>query len=130
MQPLVRAAMKSCATTTKVARRTNSKRRKAKLSTVASKSAAESDPEAHPGGWNRPQQDFPKLSTSSPRRLNDIAQAPPKFSKLPKGAPRNRDKNISVVRRAMMEREREMAVAKYRKLKERRAQMDVSRDTI
>lgn len=72
--------------------------------------------------------EFQKNSTSAPRRLNDIAQAPPEFKKLPRGAEDKSNKNggagkegvISMKQKLMMEEEREKAIVRYRALKERR----------
>jgi hypothetical protein len=76
--------------------------------------------------------EFAALDSSAPRRLNDIAQAPPTLSHVPKlrgsasgGADKSAKKNIadgvlSMAQRAMMEEERERAIQRYRELKERR----------
>lgn len=81
--------------------------------------------------------EFATVSSSAPRRLNDIAQAPPSLSKVPrvrgnalapssaggaKGAWTSKaDGVLSMAQRAMMEVERERVVMRYRELKERRA---------
>jgi hypothetical protein len=73
--------------------------------------------------------EFQKSSTSAPRRLNDIAQAPPEFKKLPRGAKDGADRSkmtsarggvLSMKQKLMMEEERENAILRYRALKERR----------
>jgi len=71
--------------------------------------------------------EFQTNSTSAPRRLNDIAQAPPEFTKLPRGGDKvkskvtmGRDGVLSMKQKLMMEREREKAIVRYRQLKERR----------
>jgi hypothetical protein len=76
--------------------------------------------------------EFETARSSAPRRLNDIAQAPPSFTRLPKergsaaalarlkGEKRGISKAegvISMVQRARMEEERERAVKRYRELK-------------
>jgi hypothetical protein len=68
--------------------------------------------------------DFVKHSSSAPRRLNDIVQAPPELKKLPRGAAKSTtskstksDGVVSMVQKQMMEVERERAVARYRELK-------------
>ncbi|RDB15266.1 hypothetical protein Hypma_004829 [Hypsizygus marmoreus] len=69
--------------------------------------------------------EFVKLSTSAPRRLNDIAQAPPELKKLPRGAVQGansigggkREGVLSMAQKAMMEQEREKAIKRYRELK-------------
>jgi hypothetical protein len=81
--------------------------------------------EKHEG---RPKE-FQSLSTSVPRRLNDIAQAPPELKKLPRGATtaagsmgKRVDGVLSMAQKAMMEQERIKAVSRYRELKASRRQ--------
>lgn len=76
--------------------------------------------------------EFEKLSSSTPRRLNDIAQAPPEFKKLPRGAvvaaerasngtgSGKREGILSMAQKSMMEKEREKAIARYREMKANR----------
>lgn len=64
--------------------------------------------------------EFQSVSSSAPRRLNDIAQAPPEFKKLPRGitsAIGKRDGVLSMAQKVMMEQEREKAIVRYRALK-------------
>lgn len=64
--------------------------------------------------------EFETFSTSAPRRLNDVAQAPPEIDKLPRGAVRRggkREEVLSMAQKSMMEQEREKAIARYRLLK-------------
>lgn len=77
--------------------------------------------------------DFERLSTSTPRRLNDIVQAPPELNKLPRGAnqrpkPSNaaaggegtatlRQGALSMAQKAMLEEERLKAIKRYREMK-------------
>ncbi|CDO69683.1 hypothetical protein BN946_scf184851.g71 [Trametes cinnabarina] len=76
--------------------------------------------------------DFEKISTSAPKRLNDIVQAPPEFKKLPRkakklaeqgaakkdeGTKTLREGVLSMAQQAMMEEERERAIRLYRELK-------------
>lgn len=71
------------------------------------------------------QKEFTKLSTSVPRRLNDIAQAPPELKPLRRGvtsAIGKRDGVLSMAQKVMMEQEREKAIARYRELKASRRQ--------
>ena len=77
----------------------------------------------------RPQKDFVKHSSSAPRRLNDIAQAPPEFKKLPRGAAAalhggpgswKREGVLSMAQKSMMEEEREKVIMRYRELKAQR----------
>ena len=62
--------------------------------------------------------EFAQLSSSVPRRLNDIAQRPPEMKEVPwsvkcvnLGA--QREKILSMAQRTMMERELEKAIARY-----------------
>jgi hypothetical protein len=89
-------------------------------------------PQPIPGSQRQRATEFAALDSSAPRRLNDIAQAPPTLSRVPKlrgsasgGAELSAKKNIadgvlSMAQRAMMEEERERAIQRYRELKERR----------
>ncbi|KAF9041572.1 hypothetical protein BJ165DRAFT_1312251, partial [Panaeolus papilionaceus] len=74
--------------------------------------------------------EFATLSSSAPKRLNDIAMAPPEFKKLPRGAAPTSasgsamgrgDGVLSMAQKLMMEREREKAILRYRELKAARA---------
>lgn len=74
--------------------------------------------------------DFATFSTSAPRRLNDVAEAPPELKKLPRGAKASKTADISVkssaslregalsmAQKAMLEEERERVIKAYRELK-------------
>ncbi|KIP05925.1 hypothetical protein PHLGIDRAFT_517102 [Phlebiopsis gigantea 11061_1 CR5-6] len=73
--------------------------------------------------------EFATFSASAPRRLNDIAEAPPELKKLPRGAkPRKasevgvkslRDGVLSMAQKAMLEEERERVIKAYREMKKR-----------
>jgi dihydroxyacid dehydratase/phosphogluconate dehydratase len=73
--------------------------------------------------------DFAKASTSVPKSVNDIVQAPPQINHLPRNAKKivaasgkgkKSDAVISMAQKASMEVERENAIQRYRELKERR----------
>ena len=71
--------------------------------------------------------EFQVASSSVPRRLNDIANAPPEFKKLPRGASSSSntitgrtDGVLSMSQKLMMEQERTMVIARYRELKAER----------
>ncbi|KAH9480099.1 hypothetical protein JR316_0006696 [Psilocybe cubensis] len=71
------------------------------------------------------QKEFQSASSSAPRRLNDIAQAPPELKKLPRGATKSigkRDGVLSMSQKVMMEAERQKAIMRYRQLKADRRQ--------
>jgi hypothetical protein len=78
--------------------------------------------------------EFATLSTSAPRRLNDIAEAPPELKQLPRGAKAHkasaggekssqslRDGVLSMAQKAMLEEERERVIKAYREMKKRGA---------
>jgi len=76
-----------------------------------------------------PSTEFEKASTSAPKRINDIVQAPPQFKHLPRNAKKivttsgkgkKSDAIVSMAQKAMMEAERENVIRRYRELKERR----------
>ena len=71
--------------------------------------------------YERPKE-FTQLSSSAPRRLNDIAQRPPEMKEMPWGTKcvnfgAQREGILSMAQRTMMEQEREKAIARYRVLK-------------
>ena len=88
------------------------------------------------GGQRSPSPEFAQNSSSAPKRLNDIAQAPPQFSSAPRlqrlvqkakekkskevDDDENDDANgiVSAQQKRMMELEREKAINRYRSLKE------------
>ncbi|KAF7967842.1 hypothetical protein HWV62_32918 [Athelia sp. TMB] len=133
MRPLVKSAIQlSSAQVRKVKKIELEEKAKSKPSKKSK--AAEEEPERSPSPppvkhAGRPKE-FQKNSTSAPRRLNDIAQAPPEFKKLPRGAVEadklkpngsaGREGVLSMKQKAMMEEEREKVIARYRALKERR----------
>lgn len=88
-----------------------------KLSPLTSTSTPQRQPRDRP-------KEFRVSSTSTPRRLNDIAQEPPRFGKLPRGARSGKDSSkekvtgiLSMAQKAMMEEERENVIKRYRELK-------------
>ena len=72
--------------------------------------------------------EFQSVSSSAPRRLNDIAKAPPEFKKFPRGASSSStitgraDGVLSMSQKLMMDQERTRAIARYRELKAERQQ--------
>ncbi|KAI5114658.1 hypothetical protein M0805_003678, partial [Coniferiporia weirii] len=86
-------------------------------------------------GKREPSPDFARSSSSAPKRLNDIVQAPPEFkvsrlNRLVQKAAKDRSKDgdadedgpgsgvVSAAQKRMMELEREKAIVRYRTLKE------------
>ncbi|KAG2359689.1 hypothetical protein BDR07DRAFT_1360875 [Suillus spraguei] len=81
--------------------------------------------------------EFCVSSTSAPRRLNDIAQEPPRFGKLPRGARSGKDSSkekvvgiLSMAQKAMMEEEREKVIKRYRELKAKKLRSDCTSGAI
>jgi len=85
---------------------------------------------------HRPKE-FAIISSAVPRRLNDIAMAPPELKKLPRGVKSKSQSSdsggkaktgarageglLSMAQRVMMKTERESAIKRYREMKERKA---------
>ena len=140
MRPLVKAAMQTSNVVARHARRTQVDTKAAKKrKNDAAKPHADDDgkkkplykplssPESPPAVDKHvsPPLEFERHSSSAPRRLNDIAQAPPEFKKLPRGAAivngglgsGKREGILSLAQRSMMEKERESAIARYREMR-------------
>ena len=71
--------------------------------------------------------EFQVASSSIPRRLNDIAKAPPEFKKFPRGASSSSTVTtgraegvLSMSQKLMIDQERTMVIARYRELKAER----------
>lgn len=138
MRPLVRSAMLASAATER------KERKKAVATTSATTTTHGNKPKAHAedppstktaysrngdDDDNRPKE-FATMSSAAPRRLNDIAMAPPELKKLPRGAAKRSPGGkataagvgvLSMAQRAMMEVERKNAIRRYREMKERKA---------
>jgi hypothetical protein len=135
MRPLVKSAMQSSSAQVRKVRKaeldTKSKSKSKAASDAGEKSGHSSFPDPISKHDGRPTE-FQSSSTSAPRRLNDIAQAPPDFKKLPRGVKdgakmtSGRDGVLSMKQKLMMEEEREKAIARYRALKEQRRLEGVS----
>lgn len=137
MRPLVRIAVQSSLAVARNAKKQelSEKAAKAKAQTIKTKPKHDSEPDRSQSYHSPPPQglkptdrptEFQSLSSSAPRRLNDIAQAPPELTRLPRGAAAkasssgNRDKRdsvLSMAQKAMMAQERERAISHYRQLK-------------
>jgi len=142
MRPLVKSAVQSSsAHMRKLAKDTSNKvdERSRKTSNSSGPTASvgktrEPKPKADPAqdrveDRKGPSTEFEKTSTSAPRRVNDIVQAPPHIKHFPRNAKkivatagkgRKSDAVISMAQKAMMEAERENVIQRYRELKERR----------
>ncbi|KIK70009.1 hypothetical protein GYMLUDRAFT_236458 [Collybiopsis luxurians FD-317 M1] len=125
MRPLVRESVKSSDAVVRNAR-------KEALSAKAAKNGVpKTNIEPHVGNLSSPpllkssahSLDFQSISSSAPRRLNDIALAPPEIKRHPRGLKGStsgvgkRDGVLSLAQKTMMGRERENAIARYRELK-------------
>ncbi|KAG9087709.1 hypothetical protein FS749_002701 [Ceratobasidium sp. UAMH 11750] len=63
--------------------------------------------------------EFQTFKSSAPRRLHDVALAPPTLTSAPRGAGTTVGKTVPMARRVMLERERERAIEMYRAGKRR-----------
>lgn len=145
MRPLVRNAIQTSSARERQERKSTGKTKTAG-NTTKSSSQSKSPKDGKTSSRNNPPSDkdspppdkhafkakeFKALSSSAPRRLNDIAMAPPDLKKLPRGVKKDGTTGkgdglgkagiLSMAQRAMMESEREKAIVRYRELKERRA---------
>ena len=131
MRPLVKSAMQSSsAEARKIKKSELEAKSKPPNATSAREETGGSAP--NPGLISKHEgrpTEFQKHSTSAPLRLNDVAQAPPEFSKLPRRAKdgassskatSGREGVLSMKQKLMMGEEREKVIARYRALKERR----------
>ncbi|EPQ52145.1 hypothetical protein GLOTRDRAFT_64912 [Gloeophyllum trabeum ATCC 11539] len=130
MRPLVREAVQASSALERKTRKEmlqeKAEKQKAKSDEVIKKQQKSEDAEPErPDKAPSPAKktDFPTLSTSQPRRLNDIALAPPQFTKVPrlrKGEKAETTKAegvLSMAQKQMMEAEREKAIQRYRDMK-------------
>ncbi|KAK0492249.1 hypothetical protein EDD18DRAFT_1079723 [Armillaria luteobubalina] len=129
MRPLVKNAVQSSRANARKVRTTEmNAKKKGKAKRVEKEERSPSPPPIPSKHADRPKE-FQTISSSAPRRLNDIAQAPPELTKLPRGAGRpdstrntgkKRDGVLSMAQKAMMEDERNKAIARYREMKAKR----------
>ncbi|KIY66934.1 hypothetical protein CYLTODRAFT_354093 [Cylindrobasidium torrendii FP15055 ss-10] len=125
MRHLVRTAVQSSQATTRKAKTDELEAKKTKN---AKKRPARSPspsppPPPKPKHADRPKE-FERLKTSAPKRLNDIAMAPPeiKAQKFTKGVTQmGKTSVLSMAQKVMMEQEREKAIERYRQLKASRS---------
>ncbi|KAH8991123.1 hypothetical protein EDB86DRAFT_3103927 [Lactarius hatsudake] len=138
MRPLVQSAMRASAATERKERKAATvngtpRESKPRSSVGKEEGTTTTTPSTAAGGdkhRDRPKE-FATISSARPRRLNDIATAPPELKKLPRrrasdlGAKPARTKGVgsvlSMAQRAIMETERENAIRRYREMKERKA---------
>ena len=134
LRPLVKSATQSARVLARNVAREDGARRAAKSSKkeknnppTPEKAPQTRDPSPPPpeAKFTGRVKDFQTTSSSAPKRLNDIAQAPPEFKKLPRGvlsATGKREGVLSMSQKVMMEQERENAITRYRELKASRRQ--------
>ena len=141
MRPIVRSAMKNTTSVSKQ-KASASKRESAQTSTDTKEKSYDDDED--PSSLTRKtkakllEKDFAKASSSTPKRLNDIVQAPPELKVAPRlkrmvAAAQKKKKGtadddsaeedvgngvVSAAQKRMMELEREKAIQRYRALKE------------
>ncbi|KAJ7616667.1 hypothetical protein FB45DRAFT_801440 [Roridomyces roridus] len=139
MRPLVRDAVQSSRATQRAAKKDKSSTSSNKPSIPSSEPTPTSKKPAKPPSSSTPPVDkhahrpkeFLNTSTSAPRRLNDIAMAPPDLSnsgfarkassaKNGSGKKTKADALLSPAQALQMAKAREEAVARYRELKEKR----------
>lgn len=137
MRPLVKSAVQASLVVTrnkaktekeahaeaKKAKNTSRKTKEVQSTEETSRDASPPPPiDKHAG---RPKE-FQLTSSSVPRRLNDIAKAPPEFKKIPRGTSfaitAKADGVLSMSQKLMMDQERTRAIARYRELKADRKQ--------
>lgn len=154
MRPLVQSAIRASAATERKERKTtttttttSSKAKSQPLPPPTSKAPVKKDAPsstttttAHDG---RPKE-FATTSSAAPRRLNDIATAPPELKRLPRGATTRTQRGgrgsdgggkakagvLSMAQRVMMEAERENAIRRYREMKERKVEEGEGHDHV
>ena len=140
MRPLVKAAVQSSNTVVRNVRKAQiaAPAKEARNLGKGHKTRAGEDEDPRPAlkppnpERDKPLKEFQRHSSSAPRRLNDIVQAPPDLKKLPRGvkasseggykAGGKREGVLSMAQKQMMEAEREKAIARYRELKASRHQ--------
>ena len=146
MRPLVHSAIRASAATERKERKTTAatsknvsnkfqqplsssdirKNPKASGKDAPSTTARRGNDDDHDGD-HRPKE-FAVVSSAAPRRLNDIAMAPPELKKFPRGVKKHNSPAgagagtgvLSMSQRVMMEAERESAIKRYREMKERK----------
>jgi len=133
MRPLVKAAVQSSNAVVRNARKAQTPAKEARKLGKGPKTTAEEVENPRPAlkppnpEQDKPPKEFQRHSSSAPRRLNDIVQAPPDLKKLPRGvkatseqgykAGGKREGVLLMAQKQMMEAEREKAIARYRDLK-------------
>ena len=153
MRPLVQSAMRASAATQRKERKaaaasslasasashtsttaatttTSTTTKKASVKDAPSTTARRDDDDVDDDDDDDRPKEFAVMSSAAPRRLNDIAMAPPQLKKFPRGVKTKNNSPtagagagtgvLSMAQRVMMEAERENAIKRYREMKERK----------
>ncbi|KAI0259928.1 hypothetical protein BC834DRAFT_926055 [Gloeopeniophorella convolvens] len=123
MRPLMRSAIKTSAATERKGKKPAAGAKDQQPDATGKKSKMQSSEDAEdaaaPADKHRDRpKEFATTSSAAPRRLNDVAMAPPELKRLRAA---RRSGVLSMAQRAMMETEREKAIQRYREMKERKA---------
>jgi len=121
LRPLVTSAMKTARSVERNAAKQESMARSAsKSKNIAIKRVDKIDTLQD----NRDEDVFPALppspknfATALPKRLNDVAQAPPEFKELPRGASSKKGDILPMSQKLRMEKERDKVIQRYRELR-------------
>ncbi|KAH9977299.1 hypothetical protein BGW80DRAFT_1288485 [Lactifluus volemus] len=132
MRPLVRSAIRASAATERAERKaivTDPASSSAKSHRHTSTTTRKPNSSSKHDNSDRPKE-FAITSSAAPRRLNDVAMAPPELKRVPRPRgvassgkkPRAMESKaggvLSMAQRAMLEAERENAIRRYREMKE------------
>jgi hypothetical protein len=148
MRPLVQSAMRASAATERKERKTAARKAsptnlnkrfpsfdirkfsKASVKNAPACTTARRDNYDNDGNIDHRPKEFAVMSSAAPRRLNDIAMAPPELKKFLRGVKTKKHTSpagagagagvLSMSQRVMMEAERESAIKRYREMKERK----------
>lgn len=124
MRAQVSEAMQASRSITKKVNKEEKKAKEDRIAVAQGKVQPKETEDSHTAVVTQPKaMDFVKAEQR--RRLNDIVQEPPTFTKLPRGAKSTKVETlakgvVSMAQKHMMELEREQAVKRYRELKEKR----------
>jgi hypothetical protein len=140
MRPLVKSAMRSSSAIARRVAQSEFKskpqpavNRKTKPQAEAQVVDAKNRVQSPVRNKDKPPKEFQTVSTCAPRRLNDVAKAPPVLTKFLHRAGARAEKHapptftiagaggvLSMAQKVMMEEEREKAIVRYRELKEKK----------
>lgn len=136
MAPLVRTALTSSSTQTRRVRKEeleHKERDEEKMKGKNKKSPADQSLSPSPERMAAKATESRDFSKAAPRKLNDVAQAPPELPTLRLATKKRKDHDggtskdsvLSLAQKVMMEQERENAIRRYREMKERKRAIEV-----